>query len=315
LRFTHNGAEDINMHPGKTIFSLSVLGFFSLLAACSRNDNDVGSLADGGGGVSGSPGATGDTSGTGGITGKTSGTGGTSAPGTGGISGTGGASGTGGTTQVIDASPDQVDANEPTYCAPCVDLAAAKAYACPPSKPAPEDLASLCRQSVDGGVPSIRLRLGECSVPSPLPGCTATTPDATVDVLSFDFSPPGGLECQYSRATGLLVGQSVVADTPRYCGGRAYVAGAVASACSNCGPDELCVAYYDGTCKPMNVGCNKVSATTRESILVNHERCFAKPIGDEICGLKDGQHFWGCGEPTCGKDKETLLSDINCYGP
>jgi hypothetical protein len=85
------------------------------------------------------------------------------------------------------------------------------------------------------------------------------------------------------------------------------------SACSACAADELCVAYYDGTCKPMQSTCNKVSAATRQAILVNHERCFAKAIGDEICGTRDGQHFWGCGEPPCGN--ETTPSDINCYGP
>jgi uncharacterized protein YqgV (UPF0045/DUF77 family) len=86
-----------------------------------------------------------------------------------------------------------------------------------------------------------------------------------------------------------------------------------ASACGACAADELCVAYYDGTCKPMQSTCNKVSAATRQAILVSHERCFATAMGDEICGTRDGQHFWGCGEPPCGN--ETLSSDINCYGP
>ena len=86
-----------------------------------------------------------------------------------------------------------------------------------------------------------------------------------------------------------------------------------ASACFECASDELCVAYYDGTCKAMQTTCRVVSAATRQSILVNHESCFAKPIGDEICGTQNGQHFWGCGEPHC--PSEPLLSDINCYGP
>jgi hypothetical protein len=47
--------------------------------------------------------------------------------------------------------------------------------------------------------------------------------------------------------------------------------------------------------------------------MVNHERCFAKPIGNEICGTRDGLSFWGCGEPPC--PNEPLVSDINCYGP
>jgi hypothetical protein len=86
-----------------------------------------------------------------------------------------------------------------------------------------------------------------------------------------------------------------------------------ASACSACGPNELCVAYYDGQCKPLYSTCNQVTATTRQAILVDHARCFDKPMGDEICGTRDGQHFWGCGEPAC--PNETLESDIDCYGP
>jgi hypothetical protein len=246
-----------------------------------------------------------------------------------------------------------VDASEATYCAPCVDEAAAKVFACPTQRPATEaDLKTVCEAYLSAGQTRVTVRLGGCSVLSPLPGCNATSPDATVDVLSVDFSPPSGLDCQYSRATGTLVGQAAVADSPHYCGSRAYVAatsgvtnpwctaggtgvlsvtcgssssdggvdgasldGGVASACSQCGADELCVAYYDGTCTPMSSRCNKVSAATRESILVKHESCFMKPIGEEICGSRDSGVFFGCGEPSCGKDKEPLVSDINCYGP
>ncbi len=87
----------------------------------------------------------------------------------------------------------------------------------------------------------------------------------------------------------------------------------VASACSTCGLDELCVAYYDGRCTPLGSRCNRVGGTTRDAILVDHARCFSSPIGDEICGLSNGQHFWGCGEPPC--PNQPTLSDINCYGP
>jgi hypothetical protein len=109
----------------------------------------------------------------------------------------------------------------------------------------------------------------------------------------------------------------MAADIPQTEGG-AFVTPDVAvmvSACSDCGSDELCVGYYDGTCKAMYTSCNKVSVATRISILLNHERCFSSPMGDEICGTRDGQHFWGCGEPPCPAEKETLVSDINCYGP
>jgi hypothetical protein len=73
------------------------------------------------------------------------------------------------------------------------------------------------------------------------------------------------------------------------------------------------VAYYDGTCTPMQSTCRQVSAETRDSILRRHESCFGKAVGDEICGTRDGQHFWGCGSPPC--PDEPLASDINCYGP
>jgi hypothetical protein len=137
-------------------------------------------------------------------------------------------------------------------------------------------------------------------------------------------------------------------DSPHYCGNQAYVAttsgvtnpwctaggsslvsvtcsasdggvidappdAPVSSACSACGADELCVGFYDGTCTPMSSRCVKVSATTRESILVKHESCFGKAIGNEICGDADGGSLWGCGEPAC--PNEPLVSDINCYGP
>jgi hypothetical protein len=87
----------------------------------------------------------------------------------------------------------------------------------------------------------------------------------------------------------------------------------VSSKCSVCGADELCVGFYDGTCTAMGTNCVKVSAATRDSILVTHESCFAKPASDEICGTRDGGAFWGCGQPACSN--ETLVSDVNCYGP
>jgi len=89
--------------------------------------------------------------------------------------------------------------------------------------------------------------------------------------------------------------------------------GAVSSVCAACAADELCVGYYDGTCQPLSTSCRKVSAETRQSILVNHTPCFANPASDEICGTVSGQHYWGCGEPSC--PNETLVSDVNCYGP
>jgi hypothetical protein len=280
--------------------------------------------------------------------------------GSGGVRGTGGGGGTG------SDGGDTLEVGEPSYCAPCVDETAAKVMACPARHPATaEDLRPICNSIVGAGVPTVTVTMGDCVPLAPLPGCSDTIADSAVAVLSIDFlGGRGGLDCHYSRATGALLGQAVSADSPRYCGGRAYVAattdvtnawcraggasrltltcatisdagvaeggaieggaiegGAIEggsidvalSACSACGPDELCVAYYDGTCKPMYTTCNKVSAATRQAILVDHERCSGKPMGDEICGTRDGLHFWGCGEPAC--PTQTLQSDINCYGP
>jgi hypothetical protein len=75
----------------------------------------------------------------------------------------------------------------------------------------------------------------------------------------------------------------------------------------------LCVAFFDGTCKPMSATCTKVSAETRRAILVDHKRCFATPMENEICGTRNDASFWGCGDPAC--PNEPLQSDINCYGP
>jgi hypothetical protein len=89
--------------------------------------------------------------------------------------------------------------------------------------------------------------------------------------------------------------------------------GLVSSACAACASDELCVGYYDGTCNSLPTSCRKVSAETRQGILVNHTPCATTPVNDEICGTANGQHFWLCGEPPC--PNETLVSDVNCYGP
>jgi hypothetical protein len=129
----------------------------------------------------------------------------------------------------------------------------------------------------------------------------------TLDTCTRDAGAPDGERLDIPMA----------ADIPQTEGG-AFVTPDVAvlvSACSDCASDELCVGYYDGTCTAMYTSCNKVSTATRISILLNHERCFSSPMGDEICGTRDGLHFWGCGEPACPAEKETLVSDINCYGP
>jgi len=261
--------------------------------------------------------------------------------------------GAGGTAPMVIDGGTVHEVGEASYCTPCVDEAAAKVFQCPEQRPATADeLKPVCTTNLKTGSPTVTVTMGDCAPISPMPGCNASAVDETVLVLSVDLGIRGGFDCHYGRATGALLGQSVSGDSPHYCGGRAYVASTsevtngwcraggpntlsvtcatsgsgsdggahdaspsttTSSACSACAADELCVAYYDGTCKAMQSACNKVSAATRQAILVNHERCFAKAIGDEICGTREGQHFWGCGEPAC--PNETLTSDINCYGP
>lgn len=116
-----------------------------------------------------------------------------------------------------------------------------------------------------------------------------------------------------ATGTGGISGSGGSTGTPPIDAGVSEAGQPVASKCGNCGADELCVAYYDGVCTPMGSSCNKVSAATRDAILISHQRCFSLPMGDEICGTRNGQHFWGCGGPACAS--EPTLSDINCYGP
>ncbi len=88
---------------------------------------------------------------------------------------------------------------------------------------------------------------------------------------------------------------------------------AASSSCTGCGADELCVGYYDGTCKELGAHCVKVSTATIDSVMVKHESCFMKPTGDEICGNTDGGVRWGCNYTPC--PNQTLVTDVNCYGP
>jgi hypothetical protein len=241
-----------------------VLSFLLLFPACSGGGSDTGTSSRGGasGGAPGSGGASGGAPGSGGASGGAPGSGGASggAPGGGGASG--GAPGSGGASdggggidgrrtndggggidggrtndggggadgrrtndagRTVDAG-NALDASEPSYCVPCLDEAEAKVLTCPAQRPATQDdLGAVCRQFLAASR-EVKVRLGACAVPVTLPGCNATSPDPTVDVLSVDLIPAHGVDCQYSRATGALVGQSVSNDSPRYCGNQAYVA-------------------------------------------------------------------------------------------
>jgi hypothetical protein len=336
--------------PDGSGFSTYRAGVLAAGASCVRS-KCLGTLSPGAapcgsGGTGGSPGSggivgTGGNVGAGGIVG-TGGKGGVGTGGKGGV-GTGGTSGGG----------------EPSYCASCVDEAVAKTSLCPAQRPASEsELRAFCQTLLQTGIASATVAIGGCKPTVTMPGCTPVPADTTVDLLSASFSPPSGFDCQYSRATGALLGITVVNDSPRFCGNQAYVAqstgianpwciasgtlsvtcssldggtdapadvpapdvpeerptidGGVTSVCPACGADELCVATYDGMCNPGSTFCRKVSAETKYRIIVDHEACFMKPLGDEVCGNVPGRLTWGCGSPPCLS--EPLVADINCYG-
>ncbi len=131
--------------------------------------------------------------------------------------GVGGAGGAGGQVSV--------DAGEPSYCASCLDEAVARTSLCPVQRPTSEaELRAFCEGLLRSGVVTATVAVGDCRPSVTMPGCTAIPADTTVDLLSASFSPPSGFDCQYSRATGALLGTTVVSDSPRYCGNRAYVA-------------------------------------------------------------------------------------------
>lgn len=151
-----------------------------------------------------------------------------------GAGGNGGASGSGdagdgddaGDTGGTSRDGGDLDMAEPSYCAPCVDDAAATTFTCPAQRPTSEaDLRAFCGELLRPGRASVSVSIGACAISSglPLPGCRPTTAEASIDVLSATFFRVG-FDCHYSRATGALVGQTMTADSPHYCGDRAYVA-------------------------------------------------------------------------------------------
>jgi hypothetical protein len=121
-----------------------------------------------------------------------------------------------------------------------------------------------------------------------------------------------GVECVTSGVCPLLDG-GVTDVAAAEVAPRITADGGINSCNNTCAADEICVAYYDGTCTSMGASCRKVSASCRESVIVQGAACFERPCNDDICGLKDGRHFWACNYAPCPGD--TLRADAKCYGP
>jgi hypothetical protein len=88
------------------------------------------------------------------------------------------------------------------------------------------------------------------------------------------------------------------------------------SPCGGCADDELCVQFYDGTCRPMSATCTKVSATclTAKTDPAICGMTAAPTCRNEICGSSDGgANIFMCGSPKC--EHEIAGTDIGCYGP
>jgi len=110
-----------------------------------------------------------------------------------------------------------------------------------------------------------------------------------------------GVECVTTGACPVLDLDAGVTDTrdggTNDCGNR-------------CAIDEICVAYFDGNCNSAGIACRKVSSSCK--VGVQGATCFKEACGDDFCGFKDGQGFWGCNYPYC--DGDTSRADAKCYG-
>ena len=133
--------------------------------------------------------------------------------------------------------------------------------------------------------------------------------------------PPGHVQCDLAKAgvecvtSGICpLRDSGVTDVSSTEVAPSIAADGGLNSCNNnCAADEICVAYYAGTCTSTGTSCRKVSASCQESVIVQGAACFEGPCNDDICGLKDGQHFWACNYAPCSGD--TLRADAKCYGP
>jgi hypothetical protein len=126
-------------------------------------------------------------------------------------------------------------------------------------------------------------------------------------VGAYDLRGDVGILCPFGPGYIFAAGTYPVPET---CHASAAV---VASLCSACGADELCVGYYDGTCKFLGKHCVQVSTATRDSILVKRESCFMKPTGKEICGSQDDCVLGGSdpSSPSCASGGEVW--DVTCH--
>jgi len=121
-----------------------------------------------------------------------------------------------------------------------------------------------------------------------------------------------GVECVTSGVCPLLDGGVTDVSSTEVAPSIATDGGI--NSCNNiCAADEICVAYYDGTCTSTGANCRKVSASCQQSVIVQGAACFEGPCNDDICGLKDGRRFWACNYAPCSGD--TLRADAKCYGP
>jgi hypothetical protein len=92
---------------------------------------------------------------------------------------------------------------------------------------------------------------------------------------------------------------------------------ALGSACGGCAMDEVCVQYYDGTCKPMSATCRKVSATCQGMATSDPQSCTKAAYPGcqyEICQSPEdsGPLRYMCGSPSC--PNQVAGSNIGCYG-
>ena len=192
------------------IQSAAILCLASTLAACSRSDNDIGTIFYDSGATGGASGSVTTSGGSGG----TGGAGGTTTPvGTGGSSGSGGSGG--------NAS----DASEPGTCAPCVDESIGGLAGCPTQRPTTkDDLSALCGSLAMARLTTVTLTFGDCVVVERPAECSTMAPDPDVQALYVGGLGGTSFTCHYSRVTGALLGSVAFTDFTHYCNGRSPVA-------------------------------------------------------------------------------------------
>lgn len=73
-----------------------------------------------------------------------------------------------------------------------------------------------------------------------------------------------------------------------------------------CKADEICVRFFDGTCKDLGVKCVELPRTCKGN------PCVSCP--EDVCGSSDGM-VWGCDTSTCATDGGVKPEfHYACYG-